>query len=89
MWRQKQTPEGWMGRGLPARGVERIKAIALPPERLQETFGRAELPQELREVLQGFGYGCLAVESSGVVYVCHAADGVEAQVGRWAGLDRP
>ena len=40
-----------------------------------ETFGRAELPQELGEVCQGFGYGCLAAGSDiGVVHICHAAD---------------
>ena len=39
------------------------------------TCGRAELPQELREVLQGFGHGCLAVETDiSVVHICHAAD---------------
>ena len=44
-------------------------------EPTKETFGRAELPQELREVFQGFGYGCLAVETDiGVVHICHAAD---------------
>jgi hypothetical protein len=44
-------------------------------ESTKETFGRAELPQELREVFQGFGYGCLAVETDiGVAHICHAAD---------------
>ena len=45
-------------------------------EPTKETFGRAELPQELREVFQGFGYGRLAGETGiGVVHICHAADG--------------
>ena len=44
-------------------------------EPTKETFGRTELPQELREVFRGFGYGCLAVETDiGVVHICHAAD---------------
>lgn len=34
-----------------------------------------EPPQEVRGVLERFGYGCLAVESDiGIVHVCHAAD---------------
>ena len=34
-----------------------------------------ELPGAIREVLENFGYGCLAVEADiGVVHVCHAAD---------------
>ena len=44
-------------------------------EPTKETFGRTELPQGLREVFQGFGYGCLAVETDiGVAHICHAAD---------------
>ena len=44
-------------------------------EPTKQAFGRAELPQELREVLKGFGYGCLAVETDiGVAHICHAAD---------------
>jgi len=36
----------------------------------------SELPQEIREVFERTGYGCLAAETSiGVVHVCHAADG--------------
>ena len=39
-------------------------------EPTKETFGRAELPQELREVFQGFGYGCLAVGTDiGVIMI--------------------
>jgi hypothetical protein len=35
----------------------------------------AELPGEMREVFERFGYGCLAAETNiGVVHVCHAAD---------------
>jgi hypothetical protein len=35
----------------------------------------AELPAEIREVFERFGYGCLAAETNvGVVHVCHAAD---------------
>ena len=35
----------------------------------------AELPVEIREVFERFGYGCLAAETNiGVVHVCHAAD---------------
>lgn len=34
-----------------------------------------ELPKEVSEVFDGFGFGCLAVESDvGVVHICHAAD---------------
>jgi hypothetical protein len=34
-----------------------------------------ELPAEIREVFERFGYGCLAAETNiGVVHVCHAAD---------------
>ncbi len=34
-----------------------------------------KLPQEIQEIFEKFGYGCLAVESDvGVVHVCHAAD---------------
>lgn len=34
-----------------------------------------ELPEEIREVLENFGFGCLTVETDiGVVHVCHAAD---------------
>ncbi|MCJ7624788.1 MAG: hypothetical protein MUO76_14905 [Anaerolineaceae bacterium] len=36
---------------------------------------QAELPWEIREVFENFGFGCLAVETNiGVVHVCHAAD---------------
>jgi hypothetical protein len=35
----------------------------------------AELPEEIRQVFEAFGYGCLAAETNiGVVHVCHAAD---------------
>jgi len=35
-----------------------------------------ELPEEIRKVLEEFGYGCLVAETNiGVVHVCHAADG--------------
>ena len=41
----------------------------------KQIFGRNELGRTLREVIQGFGYGCLAAESNiGVVHICHAAD---------------
>ena len=34
-----------------------------------------ELPQEIREVFERSGYGCLAAESSrGIVHICHAPD---------------
>jgi hypothetical protein len=34
-----------------------------------------ELPDEIREVFEKTGYGCLAAETNiGVVHVCHAAD---------------
>jgi len=34
-----------------------------------------ELPEEIRQVFEDFGYGCLAAEANvGVVHVCHAAD---------------
>jgi hypothetical protein len=34
-----------------------------------------ELPEEIRQVFEGSGYGCLAAETNiGVVHVCHAAD---------------
>jgi hypothetical protein len=34
-----------------------------------------ELPEDIRQVLEDFGYGCLAAETNiGVVHVCHAAD---------------
>jgi hypothetical protein len=34
------------------------------------------LPEEIRQVFERFGYGCLAAETSiGVVHICHAADG--------------
>ena len=36
----------------------------------------AELPEEIREVFERTGYGCLAAETNiGVVHVCHAAGG--------------
>jgi hypothetical protein len=35
-----------------------------------------ELPEEIRQVFDGFSYGCLAAETNiGVVHVCYAADG--------------
>jgi hypothetical protein len=34
----------------------------------------AELPEEICQVFEGFGYGCLAAETNiGVIHVCHAA----------------
>ena len=34
-----------------------------------------ELPQELREIFEKMGYGCLAVEADiGIIHVCHASD---------------
>jgi hypothetical protein len=34
-----------------------------------------ELPKEIRQVFEGFGYGCLVAETNiGVVHVCHAGD---------------
>jgi hypothetical protein len=40
-----------------------------------EFAATAELPEEIRRVFEGFGYGCLAAETNiGVVHVCHAAD---------------
>ena len=38
-------------------------------------FASPELPEEIREVFERTGYGCLAAETNiGVVHVCHAAD---------------
>jgi hypothetical protein len=35
----------------------------------------AKLPEEIRQVFEGLGYGCLAAETNiGVIHVCHAAD---------------
>jgi hypothetical protein len=40
-----------------------------------EFAAMAELPEEIRQVFEGFGYGCLAAETNaGIVHVCHAAD---------------
>jgi hypothetical protein len=40
-----------------------------------EFAATTELPEEIRQVFEGFGYGCLAAETNiGVVHVCHAAD---------------
>lgn len=34
-----------------------------------------EMPEEIKELFERFGYGCLALETTiGVVHVCHAAD---------------
>jgi hypothetical protein len=42
---------------------------------LSEFATPTELPQEIREVFERTGYGCLAVETNiGVVHVCHTAD---------------
>jgi hypothetical protein len=42
---------------------------------LSELGATNVLPQEIREVFEQTGYGCLAAESNiGVVHVCHAAD---------------
>lgn len=38
-------------------------------------FASQELPEEIREVFEQTGYGCLAAEANiGVVHICHAAD---------------
>jgi len=40
-----------------------------------EFAAMAELPEEIRQVFERFGHGCLAAETNiGVVHVCHAAD---------------
>jgi hypothetical protein len=51
----------------------------------------AELPEEIRQVFEGFGYGCLAAETNiGVVHICHAADGIPLQISASGGyLPRP
>ena len=53
-------------------------------EPTKETFGRSELPQELREIFQGFGCGRLAAETEiGVVHICPAAGGDALGRPRW------
>lgn len=40
-----------------------------------EFAGSTELPREIQDVFERFGYGCLAAETNiGVVHVCHADD---------------
>jgi hypothetical protein len=46
-----------------------------------ESAATTELPEEIHQVFEELGYGCLAAETNiGVVHACHTGDGTRLQI---------